>query len=591
MEARVNQSQRGLWIALALVLLIRIPFLHQAVQGDDHTYISEAAHALVDPLHPLHFKIVFLGEEIDLRGHPHPPLNAWALAALIAVFGEVREAPFHAAYILWSLIAVAAMWSLARRFSPHPLWATLLFIAVPAFVVNGSSFETDLPFLALWLSAVALFCSGRRVFAAFAMALAALTSYQAVFLTPILAVFVFSFRRRDRAAWLTLLVPPATVAAFQLFERLTTGAAPAAILTGYFATYGLQKLAAKLANALMLAIHACWIVFPALVPPAAVLAWRKRREPDTLFLLAWIAIFFALALAVFYAGSARYLLPIAAPIAILASRLPTRWLAPAFAIQLALGLVLAAANYQHWDAYRQFARRVHAPRVWIDGEWGMRYYFEQTGGIALRRNRQLRPGEVVVASQLGGAVELNTPFAVIATAEVRPSVPFRIFGLESHSGYSSVAKGFLPFDVSNNLVDRLRAVQIVERHPALEYLPMGAPEATEQIVSGIFSLEGKTRWMSRTAAVVLKSPGSATPLRVVFHIPPNAPARRIRVLLDGREVAAQTYDRAGAYELTTRPLEPSGAVAVVTVDVDATFTAPGDARDLGIVLAAIGFQR
>src|SRR3954447_12344016 len=131
MEAGVNQSQRGLWIALALVLLIRIPFLNQAVQGDDHTYIAEAAHAQVDPLHPLHFKIVFLGEEIDLRGHPHPPLNAWTLAALIAVFGEVQEVPFHAAYIVWSLIAVTAMWSLARRFSAHPLWATLLFIAVP----------------------------------------------------------------------------------------------------------------------------------------------------------------------------------------------------------------------------------------------------------------------------------------------------------------------------------------------------------------------------------------------------------------------------------------------------------------------------
>src|SRR4051794_36397910 len=358
MEAGVDQSKRGLWIALALLLLIRLPFLNQAVQGDDHTYIAEAAHALVDPLHPLNFKIVFLGDEIDLRGHPHPPLNAWALAALIAIFGEVREVPFHAAYLIWSVIAVCAMWSLARRFSPRPLWATLLFIAVPAFVVNGTSFETDLPFLALWMASVALFCSGRLALAAVAMALAALTSYQAVFLTPILF-----FHRRSRV----LLVPPLTVAAFQLFERVTTGAAPAAVLTGYFATYGLQKLAAKLANAAMLTIHACWIVFPALLPPAAVLAWRKRRDPDTLFLLAWIGIFFVLALVVFYAGSARYLLPIAAPVAILASRLRPGWLAPAFAIQLTLGLCLAAANYQHWDAYRQFAHTVHAPRIWIDG--------------------------------------------------------------------------------------------------------------------------------------------------------------------------------------------------------------------------------
>jgi hypothetical protein len=582
MEAGVDHSKRGLWIALALLLLIRVPFLNQAVQGDDHTYISEAAHALVDPLHPLNFKIVFLGDEIDLRGHPHPPLNAWALAALIAIFGEVKEVPFHAAYLLWSVIAVCAMWSLARRFSPHPLWATLLFIAVPTFVVNGNSFETDLPFLALWMSAVALYFSGRLASAAVAMGLAALTSYQAVFLTPILF-----FHRRSRV----LLVPPLTVAAFQLFERLTTGTAPATVLTGYFATYGLQRLAAKLANAAMLSIHALWMVFPALVPPAAILAWRKRREPDTRFLLAWIGIFFVLAVAVFYAGSARYLLPIAAPVALLASRLPTRWLAPAFAIQLALGLCLAAANYQHWGAYRQFARRIHAPRVWIDGEWGMRYYFEQQGGLALRKTQRLRPDEVVVSSQLGSAVELNTPVAILATADVRPSVPFRIFGLESHSGYSTVAKGFLPFEISTDLVDRLRAVQVVERHPTLEYLPMDAAEAKDQIIAGIFSLEGHIRWTSGAATVVVKSPAAPMPLRAAFTIHPKSTARRVRLLLDGREVAVQTYAGAGTYELATPPLQPAGPTAVVTLEVDATFTALPDTRELGVVLSGIGFRQ
>ena len=85
------ESRRGLWIALGLVLLIRLPFLNQAIQGDDHTYIAEAAHAQVDPLHPLRLRIVFAGEEIDLRGHPHPPLNAWTLGALIAGTWNYKE--------------------------------------------------------------------------------------------------------------------------------------------------------------------------------------------------------------------------------------------------------------------------------------------------------------------------------------------------------------------------------------------------------------------------------------------------------------------------------------------------------------------
>ena len=184
MEARV--ARKSLLLCLGVVLLIRLPFLNQAIQGDDHIYLTEAQHALVDPLHPNDVKYVFLGDQVDLRGHSHPPGNAWPLAALIMIFGDVYEVPFHAAYMVFSMIAVWAMWSIACRFSERPLWATLLFVAVPAFVVNGGSLEADLPFLAFWMASIALFLSGRMWLAALAMAAAAMMAYQAVFLIPIL---------------------------------------------------------------------------------------------------------------------------------------------------------------------------------------------------------------------------------------------------------------------------------------------------------------------------------------------------------------------------------------------------------------------
>ena len=595
MEAGIKH--RGLWLCLALVLLVRLPFLTQAIQGDDHTYLTEAAHALVEPLHPMHVKDVFLGNEVDLRGHSHPPLDAWVLAGLLAVFGEVREIPFHAFYIVFSLVAVCAMWSLARRFSPRPFWATLLLIAVPAFVVNGNSFESDVPVLAFWLAAVALFLADRLALAAVALAAAALTSYQAVFVIPILLIWVILHRSqnpRHLSAVFCLLTPFLTIAAFQLFERLTTGAAPAAVLTGYFGSYGFQRLSTKLASALMLFIHSWFIVFPALVLPTLILAWRKRRDPDTLFLLAWIAIFLACAFVVFFAGSARYLLPMAAPLCLLASRLRAGWLAPVFAIQLAIGLGLAAMNYQHWDGYRQFARRI-APlsegrRVWIDGEWGLRSYLEAQGGLALTKTTQVRPGEFIASSALGHSVDVNGPAATVATAVIQPSVPFRILGLESHSGYSDVSRGFWPFGISTGVVDRLKLIRIVERHPTLEYLPMNAPEAPDQIVSGIFALEVAIRWTSRAAVVALKSPAEPRALSATFAIHEKSPARQIRLLLDGREVASQTYSVPGAYTLQTTPIQPAGPVAIVTLESDRTFTAPPDTRDLALVLSAIGFR-
>src|ERR1035437_3241973 len=255
MEARVDR--KSLLLLLGLVLLIRLPFLNQAIQGDDHIYITEAQHALVDPLHPNDVKYVFL--------------------------------------------------------------------AVPAFVVNGGSLEADLPFLAFWMASIALFLSGRLMLAALAMAAAAMMAYQAVFLLPILFCGIrlrlvqwdrppgLSAGATQRQAgrpvplYATLLTPLLVLIAWQLFTRLTTGTMPAGKLAEYFSTYAFQAIQHKLQNALMLFIHIWWIVFPALVPATAALAWRKRRDPATLFLLAWMGIFFAGALAIFFSGSARYL--------------------------------------------------------------------------------------------------------------------------------------------------------------------------------------------------------------------------------------------------------------------------------------------
>ena len=363
--------------ALPLILLaalaIRLPFLQPGGSRRRRHLPRRSVHALIDPLHPQDTTYVFQGRDVDLRGHSHPPLNGWILGGLLAVFGEPREVPFHTAYIAFSLVAVLSMWSLARRFSPQPLWAVLLFLAVPAFVVNGASLEADLPFLACWMAAIALFSAGRLAPAALALAAAALAAYQAVLLTPILMAYTWIYRRRNRAAWATTLIPIAALAAWQIFERLTRGAFPAAVLLGYLHQF--QTPVNKWHSALALLVHSWFVIFPALVPGALWLAFRSRREPQTRFLLAWMAVFYAGALTVFFAGAARYLLPVAAPFALLASRLRVRWLGPGVALQLALALGLASVNYQHWDGYRRFAPTLPSGhRIWVDGEWGLRAF-------------------------------------------------------------------------------------------------------------------------------------------------------------------------------------------------------------------------
>lgn len=584
-------------LLVAFVLLLRLPFLNQAIQGDDVKFLAGAEHAQIEPAHPNHFQYVFLGGRVDMSGHPHPPLNAWFLAALLAMIGDVREVPFHAAYVTFSLIAALAMWPLARRFSPQPMWATLLFLATPVFVINGNSLESDVPFTALWLAGAAFFVYRRWALAAGFLALASLTAYQAFLFTPILAVYVWLNDRRSRAAWAVALVPPLVIAAFQLYEVTSTGSLPASVLAGHFDKYGFQRFANKLKNAAALSVHLCWIVFPALLRPAFVHAWRSRLL-DSIFLTGWITIYFAGALAIFFAGSARYLLPIAAPIALLASRLPTRWLAPAFAIHLLLGLALAWTNYQHWDAYRSFAASLRdqttTHRTWIAGEWGLRFYLESDGALPLTHGQAVRPGDIVVSSQLAYPVAFTTGGASltpIAEREIRPTLPFRLIGLGTRSAYSTADGGFLPFDLSTGPLDRIRAELAVERTPTLEFLSMKSPEAAHHIVSGVYELESNgQRWMSGRAVLLLKSPAEPRRLAVRVYIPGVAPARVVSIALDGEAIVARTFPASGMHVLETAPLRPRGATATISISVDKTFSVPGDRRELGVVLIEGGFS-
>ncbi|MCS6951906.1 MAG: glycosyltransferase family 39 protein [Bryobacterales bacterium] len=635
---------RDLLVVVGAVLLLRLPFLDHPIQGDDIYYLAGAQHAQIEPLHPNHARYVFQGEVVAMQGHPHPPLNAWFLGALLALLGDIREVPFHAAYISFSLIAALATLSLARRFTRRPILATLLFLATPAFVVNGTSLEADVPFVSLWLASTALFVSaveessrGKLVAAGGALFLAALTAYQSALLVPVLATYVWLRRRTYWAAWGTLAVIPATLVGWQLWERFSTGEMPLAVLGGYFQTYGLQRLHNKLHNALALAVHAAWLVFPGLARAAfrgprwwiaaglgagaawfdphplfwgsfalgaLVLAWCAGavRSPDwqTRFLCAWVLLFFAGALVLFFAGAARYLLPIAAPVALLAvRRLENRpgWLAAGFSAQMGLSLALAWVNYQHWDGYRRFAqslrKETETHRVWINGEWGLRFYFEADGGLPLLRGQAVRPGEFVVTSDLAYPIEFTTGGGVLAPVlekEIRPRLPLRLIGLGARSGYSSASLGLRPFDLSTAPVDRVRWLAVRERKPELSWLPMNAPEAPQQIVSGIYQLEdNRFRWMGERAVVLLKNPGRAAPLHVSLYVPEQAPGRRVSLSVDGVTVAEETYPAPGSYTLVSRPVSAASEQLTVVIAVDRTFSVPGDQRRLGLVLVAVGF--
>jgi hypothetical protein len=598
---------------VAIVLALRLPFLDQAIQGDDLYYLYGAEHAQIEPLRPDHAKYLFQGDLVEMRGHSHPPLNSWILGALLWALGDVREVPFHLAYSIFSIIAALAMLSLARRFCDRPFLATLLFIAVPAFVVNGNSLESDLPFLALWMLAVAWFVKGVEensvlalIGSALAAAIAALDAYQAVFIVPILGFYLWRKRNRNVLAWRVIFAAPIAIGAWQVYGRVTSGAMPATVLWDYMRKYGWQVLAQKVKNAAALIVHSAWIVSPLLIRGnrlnwilgAIAAIGGAFYDPNPMFwaslglgvvvlsscfrknfLEAWVLIFFAGALVVFFAGSARYLLPIAAPVAILAAnRCSTPMLRIGFALEMALSVGLAIVNYQTWGAYRQFARSL-APeaaqtRLWVDHDWGLRYYLESEGALAVPTGQTFATGDVVVSKKPHPEGQL------IASLEIRPSIPLRLFSLNEKSAYSVALHGLWPFEFSNAPVDRVAAYLISERKADLSWV---TPRDQQQVLRGL-SPDG---WTAAEATVLVKR--TAGPLTADFTIHEKSLARTIRFLADGKLVAERTFAAPGAYSLSA-PIPGDSSAITVTLAVDKTFSVPGDGRQLGILVAGIGFK-
>jgi hypothetical protein len=635
---------RSLLLCLLFTLVLRVAFLNQAIQGDDVYYLAGAQHALIDPLHPHHARYAFEGRIVDMRGHPHPPLNSWILAGLLAIFGDVYEVWFHAAYMVFSLLAVGAVWWMARRFHAPPISA-LLVAVMPAFVISGTSLEADLPLLAFLMCGMALFIRGvdknrgvSRAASALAFVLASMTGYQAILVTPILAVYLWFNANRRWRNWLATGVPVITIAAWQLYERVTSGRVPLAVLHGYTSQYGFEAAAVKVRSALALTVHAGWIVFPAL---AVAAFWPRRRvvlgvvvvvsaclavldynplfwvsfgiglmvlsrcvsllrsgDADERFLAVWVVVFFAGALAGAFAGSERYLLPIAAPVALLTGRFLAarpRWLMAGFAAQCCVSVALALVNYQHWNGYRQFVARhrdeIQSHRTWIASEWGLRFYAESEGALPMLIDTHVQDGDLVLSSALsGGALASRGDLVLVDEYAIVPTLPLRLIGLQARSGFSTASEGLREFDITTKPLDIVRLRRVMEREPTAAWLPMNSPAAAYQIVEGAYGLESNTwRWVSGTSVFRLRTPPNPSRFAAQLFVPPQVPPCTVTLNVNGSVVATAKYPASGKYEL-------SGAIAgslpesvTATLTTDRTFRAPHDARDLGLVLIAIGF--
>jgi hypothetical protein len=153
----------------------------------------------------------------------------------------------------------------------------------------------------------------------------------------------------------------------------------------------------------------------------------------------WVLLFFASALALFFVSSARYLLPMAAPVALLVSQQlagKRHWLAAGFVIQLRSGLPGRDELPALGGVSKPSSRCVGGCAASCLGQRrvGLRFYAEAEGAVPLLEGQPVEPGDVVLKTDcLPGSIhDRRRKASHTGGTEVRPAI---------HSGSSGSARG------------------------------------------------------------------------------------------------------------------------------------------------------
>jgi hypothetical protein len=462
--------ERGLLAALVISALA--PFLDKAVHIDDPAYLWVARHVLSHPLDFAGFDVNWYGHVqrmAEVNQNPPGVSYYYALVGWAAGFGEFA---LHSGALLPTLACLAGVHALARRLGAPAGFATLFAFTTPAFFVSSTTLMADVPMLApfcwavvWWMDGLEQSAEGRGrkqlAVAGLLVLLAALTKYFAIALFPLLALYAL-LRRAPLRQWAwALAIPLLGIASYEAVavalygHGLLTGAgayAGSASGAGSWAVrgvaglvyaggclaslllvlplFGRRALGAGLAGAVAAALAAAVLgpdtphrlhelAFAAAAGGALGLAANALlRDPSAgnALLAAWLFGTFVFAAFLNWTVTARSLLPMVPPLAVLVARAVDEGMLQrrpqllrlaatvALGSALALALAIADGDAAAADAQRRAANTLHEQHgqgdaaLVFQGRWGFHYYMQERGAQPVDfGGGRLTPGDIYVS--------------------------------------------------------------------------------------------------------------------------------------------------------------------------------------------------
>lgn len=445
----VTRSLRAAAPALLVAVVTMLPFFGKAYTIDDTLFMLQAQHALVDPLHPTAFRVVWGYADVPLSiAMPSGPVMAWLLLPAAALDGAEWAA--HGMQLALLLLGVWATAALALRLTDRDgiaRWAALLVASSAAVIGMATTVMPDVAAMSLLALACLLlvrwYDAGRArdgIAAAVCLAAAILArSHVLLCVAPALGLGLTRQRPwlRWRATWpvalalviaaavLRLTIDPEAVGETARWALKWDRPEQNAVAYGahWVWTVGLggawaiwrartlvrRQLAWGIAAIVVLGLVALGLrglrLLAAAVAIAGVAAqldalgegWRRRD-------LRWMSLaavpFCALPMIAYLHLPPKYLLPAVPGAAILLARwvcetgsrrAAQALLTATLCYGLILGFAIASADATFADYGRHMARALIPPlvkqgrRVFINGHWGFQWYAMQAGGKHVSR--------------------------------------------------------------------------------------------------------------------------------------------------------------------------------------------------------------
>ena len=509
------------YILLTLVVLAAIaPFSSRAVYMDEHIFLKIGHAAQTNVFFPQDTTGMFFGIPVkNFAAHTHPPVGEYYLALLYSIFGHFREAPFRLAFSIFPIVAVLSFYSLARRFTQHPMLVCLLFAASPAFFVYSPAMMMEMPMLAFLLAGFALYfgyLQGRRGFlhlASFCFILAVGTGYTA--LVPLACFYVgLLAARRPAKELLSVAAAPIALAVWLGAMTIHFGEFPLARTVQYFAsqgsilrnlltafsfvgsvtifpwlaTSGRRSILAGVLCVCILTLAISWpsfayrLWFIVLASSGVVMLFAFLGQARELiasgnnrgeaFLILWAP---ATLLFFIFIGdmiNARYILLALPSLSLVVFRNTSRRrLIFTLAPTALLSIILAYADFISVNANRDWVEQTVIPlqqqgfRVWSGAESGLRFYLEQNGVMSLTaQDITPRPGDLIVRHasffRYSLAEPVETVLTVLKTFTPNDRFPIRTYNAAAGAGFHDSRAGLVPFIFSREPFDRIEIAEV-----------------------------------------------------------------------------------------------------------------------------------